>query len=62
MAIEGPCASYQALIPSRSGAAAVGIMIGAFDFAADDADTALSFPSVPFSVDFSTCVALRERR
>ena len=24
--------------------------------------TLLSLPSVPFSVDFSTCVALRERR
>ena len=48
-------------MPSRSGVAAVGIMIGACD-TATDADTALSFPSVPFNVDFSTCVALRERK
>jgi hypothetical protein len=41
--------------------AAGGTMIGAGDIIVTDA-TLLSFPSVPFSVDFSTCVALRERR
>ena len=52
-----------ATAPDRSGAvAAGGTMIGApADIAGADA-TALSLPSVPRSVDFSTCVALRERR
>ena len=41
--------------------AACGTMMG--DAAAGAiAETAFSFPSVPFSVDFSTWVALRERR
>jgi hypothetical protein len=34
---------------------------GAGDISATE-ETALSLPSVPFSVDFSTWVALRERR
>ena len=37
------------------------IMIGALAGVVEDA-TLLSLPSVPFSVDFSTWVALRERR
>jgi hypothetical protein len=49
----------QALTPSRSGAA--GTMIGACEIA-EVTETALSLPSVPFSVDFSTWVADRDRR
>jgi hypothetical protein len=51
-----------ATAPDRSGAvAARATTIGAADIMVTDA-TLLSLPSVPFSVDFSTCVALRERR
>jgi len=52
-----------AIAPDRSGAVtACGTMMGALaDIAVIDA-TLLSLPSVPFSVDFSTWVALRERR
>ena len=52
-----------AIAPDRSGAVAVsGTVMGALaDIMVMDA-TLLSLPSVPFSVDFSTWVALRERR
>jgi hypothetical protein len=51
-----------ATAPDKSGAVtACGIMIGAADIIVADA-TLLSLPSVPRSVDFSTWVALRERR
>ena len=52
-----------AIAPDRSGAVmADGTMIGAPADITGAAATALSLPSVPLSVDFSTCVALRERR
>ena len=58
-----------AIAPDRSGAVtADGTMIGAPADIAGAADiivteeTLLSLPSVPLSVDFSTWVALRERR
>ena len=52
-----------AIAPDRSGAAAVwGTMMGALTNIVVMDATLLSLPSVPFSVDFSTWVALRERR
>ena len=52
-----------AIAPDRSGAVmADGTMIGAPADITGAAATALSLPSVPRSVDFSTCVALRERK
>jgi hypothetical protein len=53
----------QATALERSGAEApCGIRIGAFADIMVIAETLLSLPSVPLSVDFSTWVALRERR
>jgi hypothetical protein len=51
-----------ATAPDKSGAVTADGTIGAAaDIMVADA-TLLSLPSVPFSVDFSTWVALRERR
>jgi hypothetical protein len=52
-----------AIAPDRSGAViADGTLIGAPADITGAAATAVSLPSVPPSVDFSTCVALRERK